>query len=298
MKLLSLLSFSLCAYSLTQNQAKSWSNRKGEIIRGPICDNIYAIERPFLWNNIDVGGRSVVIKSGDNLIVHSPVESTEELREQLKLLGNVKYIISPNYEHLKYAKQWSEVYPDAIMCACPGLPPRMPDIKWDIEFPPTNTVTNTFPSEIDYLHFDCEINPFTSKPFFNEVIFFHQPTHTLFMSDTYWNYPSSSLPNYATDALQSNLSSSSTQPPPITTAIDEIPVPIGARAWKFGMDRIYLPFYKRFMVGKKGIRREKYDILVNHILNIWKPQIIIPCHGDVVYGEELCRRVLMKHFDM
>ena len=52
------------------------------------------------------------------------------------------------------------------------------------------------------------------------------------------------------------------------------------------------------MVGKRGRRREKYDILVNHILNIWKPQKIIPCHGDVVYGEELCRRVLMKHFDM
>ena len=25
------------------------------------------------------------------------------------------------------------------------------------------------------------------------------------------------------------------------------------KIWKFGMDRVYLPFYRRFMIGDKGV---------------------------------------------
>ena len=75
-----------------------------------------------------------------------------------------------------------------------------------------------------------------------------------------------------------------------------IKVPFGTKAWKFGMDRIFLPFYKKLMVGSKGSdRRNKYEIAVNKIL-AWEPEIIVPCHGDVIRGKELCKNVLTKHF--
>jgi hypothetical protein len=84
--------------------------------------------------------------------------------------------MSPNYEHLKFAEQWSKEYPDAFMWGCPGLAERMPEIDWAGEIP-----SGLFrPSESDQLdncwdfdtivplHLDMEVNPFTKRPFFNE----------------------------------------------------------------------------------------------------------------------------------
>lgn len=70
-----------------------------------------------------------------NLWVHSPVDLDEATKSALKKLGTVKYIISPNYEHLKFAKQWSEEYPNAYMWGCPGLAEKLPNIKWEGEIP-------------------------------------------------------------------------------------------------------------------------------------------------------------------
>jgi len=55
----------------------------------------------------------VIARMGDGkLLVHSPVEWNEELSASLDLLGGgVGHIIAPNYEHLKYTKQWTDAYP-------------------------------------------------------------------------------------------------------------------------------------------------------------------------------------------
>ena len=101
----------------------TWSNRQGLTLT-PVAQSVWAAERPFLWNGIDVGGRSVIVRMSDgNLLVHSPVEWTENLGRALDQLGGeIKYVVSPNYEHLKYAEQWAKQYPNALKCACPGLP--------------------------------------------------------------------------------------------------------------------------------------------------------------------------------
>ncbi len=47
-----------------------------------------------------------VLKLSDGSIwVHSPVELDDDLAAALGELGEVKHIVSPNYEHTKYAKQ-------------------------------------------------------------------------------------------------------------------------------------------------------------------------------------------------
>ena len=74
-----------------------------------------------------------------NLWIHSPVDLDEETINALQKLGNVKYVVSPNYEHLKYAKKWSEQYPKAFMWGCPGLSSKLPDIKWEGEIPCSRT---------------------------------------------------------------------------------------------------------------------------------------------------------------
>ena len=99
-----------------------------------------------MWNSIDVGGRCSIMRipaeqegAVGGLAVYSPVDLSEALASSIEALGGpgVKVIICPNYEHLKYAKQWSKAYPDAEMWACPALPEHneeMRGIKWSKTF--------------------------------------------------------------------------------------------------------------------------------------------------------------------
>lgn len=285
----------------------SWSNRLGVSLT-PIATGVWAAERPFMWNKIDVGGRSVICRVGDgSLLVHSPVEHSTELGMCLDALGgNVGYVVSPNYEHVKYAKQWSDAYPLAKMVACPGLPTRLPEVPWSMEIgnPGSASFTSEFLSTIAYVHFDCEQSPSLGnkqEPFFNEVVWFHVPSRTLFMADAYWNYPSHSLVNYAGDAEGTGTVHECSKMPVDPSrkgpggTYPEVRVPLGTRLWKFGMDKVYLPFYKRVMVGRSGERRDRYNAAVAQLL-AWEPEYIVPCHGDVIKGKQLCQKVLNLHF--
>lgn len=270
-----------------------WSNRLGTVLT-PVASGVYTGDRPFYWNKIDVGGRMCVIQLDDgNLWVHSPVHLDENTRSALKKLGNVKYIVSPNYEHLKYAKQWSNEYPEAFMWGCPGLSEKLPDIKWEGEIP----YGLTRPREADNLqncwdfnvivplHLDMEVNPFTGKSFFNEVVFYHKPSKSLITTDIYWNYPQK-------DGVPNSHLEGSNNDDGLAPTVDSIP--FGTRLWKFGMDEIYLPFYKRFMINDK----QRYEEVVKVMVDEWKTHTLIPCHGDIIRGEEKIRQVLASHFKL
>mmetsp|Transcript_14907 Transcript_14907/g.34601 ORF Transcript_14907/g.34601 Transcript_14907/m.34601 type:complete len:358 (-) Transcript_14907:1187-2260(-) len=268
-----------------------WSNRLGTVLT-PIANGFYTGDRPFYWNKIDVGGRMCVIKLDDgNLWIHSPVDLDEETIDALQKLGNVKYVVSPNYEHLKYAKKWSDQYPDAFMWGCPGLSSKLQDIEWEGEIPYNLTgLSNSVQlkncwdfDEIVPLHLNIEINPFTGRPFFNEVIFYHKQTKSLITTDVYWNYPQrDGIPN---SHLEGDNGDEGLAP-----AVESIP--FGTRLWKFGMDKIYLPFYKHLMVND----RQRYEGLVTTIIDEWDVHLLVPCHGDIIRGKEKIRLELINHF--
>ena len=60
---------------------------------------------------------------------------------------------------------------------------------------------------------------------------------------------------------------------------------------------MFVTYWKKVKeyLKKDSYRRIKYEIAVNRVL-AWEIEIIVPCHGDVIRGEELCRNVLTKHF--
>jgi hypothetical protein len=106
-----------------------WSNRLGSVLTPASIPGVYTADRPFYWNKIDVGCRMTVVQlqsndggsSSPELVVHSPVGLDPPLIQSLELLGRVAHVISPNYEHVKYAHQWAEQYPNAKMWGCPGM---------------------------------------------------------------------------------------------------------------------------------------------------------------------------------
>lgn len=75
--------------------------------------------------------------------------------------------------------------------------------------------------QIAVTHLPFEANPFTGKPFFNEVAFNHIPSRTLLTADFFWNYPAQGT---------------STR----------------TRIWKAGMDKLFAPFYFNLMIKDRG----------------------------------------------
>ena len=290
---------------------KTWSNRCGACIV-PVGDGVYCADRPFVWNGIDVGGRMAIIQlppeDGDDcpgLLVHSPVYLDDELRGFLKQLGEVRHVISPNYEHVKYASQWAESYPSACIWGCPGLSSREPDCRWTGEIPygarpPGFSSSRKEVDGIDRkmwdfkivqpLHIDTEVNPFTGRPFFNEVVFFHEPSKSLLFTDFYWNYPGPAGTN-------EQLKNEGIKPVGdfgSWTLAPSAEVPFGSRMWKWGMDRIFYPFYMRFMVQKN--KRAQFEGIGRYLLGL-EAECVIPCHGDIIRGKDTVQGVLRKHFN-
>jgi hypothetical protein len=221
--------------------------------------------RAFVWNGIDVGGRSVVIRLSDgSLWVHSPVALDEPLRAALAALGPVRHVVAPNYEHLKYTAQWLAAYPDAIGYGCPGLRAKAPalglhaDAHEESNTPPQAPAAWLGEVAVTWLNF--ERNPFTGRPFFNELLFFHAPSGAALTTDFWWNYPREGLP-------------------------------AGSRAWKAGMDVLYGPFYRRFMIADRaGAAAAAARVAA------WPVQLLVPCHGGVVRGAAAARTALLANF--
>ena len=324
----------------------TWSNRLGSVLTPVSIPGVYTADRPFYWNGIDVGGRMTVIRllnsssssssssssrsdaTRGELVVHSPVELDTALIEALSSLGTVTHVISPNYEHVKYARQWSENYPNAKVWGCPGLSHRVPGARWTGEVPygtrpdgfgsstsTTTTSTTTRPvdgmwdwNELMPMHVDAEINPFTGKSFFNEVIFYHVPSRTLLTTDLYWNYPrGDGVTNGQVIDELDNPDCAIEDFGPWELAPSVGRVPPGSILWgKVGMDVLFRPFYNNFMVG--GERRDAFEEIARHVAcgecdgdgdgdaAGWDVETIIPCHGDIVRGRRLCRMVLERHF--
>lgn len=81
---------------------------------------------------------------------------------------------------------------------------------------------------------------------------------------------------------------------------DLCPIQFG-RAWKVGMDKLFRPFYNNFMI--KSEQRDKFKEIARFVAcgdtsGGWEVETIIPAHGDIVRGKELCRKVLERHFNI
>jgi hypothetical protein len=191
-----------------------WSNRAGTLLTPVHLDpGVYTGDRPFYWNDIDVSCRMTVVElpsssreGKPDLWVQSPVNLDGPMIEALTKLGTVRHVVSPNYEHLKFASAWYQNYGTAEkdaakMWGCPGLAAKLPQIAWQGEIPQGyrppgwkggdgTFVADDLKEELwdlnvlQALHVDIEKNPFTGKPFFNEVIFYHAPSKTLITTGT------------------------------------------------------------------------------------------------------------------
>jgi hypothetical protein len=226
-----------------------------------------------------------------SLWVHSPVTADGPMRQVIENMPGqpvVKHVVSTNYEHLKFAPEWAAAYPDANFWGCPGLSARMPACRTaEIPMVPTRgwkgAQGSVLPTKgvVDRNLIKPAYRSNRHGPaIFNEVIYFHTVSKTLMVTDLFFNYPASTVPNSEfgrNDAWE------------LAPVVAEIP--IGSRLWKKGMDIVYAPFFSTLMVTDKAAFRD----IAEHIVNVWQPEIVIPAHGDILRGRDFIRQVLTKN---
>jgi hypothetical protein len=223
-----------------------------------VADRLWTREMPLtLPFGLEVSTRMSVVRlsgEGGGLWLHSPVALDRRLRETLDELGRVRFVVCPNRGHHMFAGGYFAAYPDASFHGAPGLSEKRPDL-------PFHGVLGDEP-EPGWGQ-DLEQAIFRGERLLREVVFYHQESRTLIV----------------TDLVQSADSGS----PPLTRlvmrlmGIHEKPgVPLHIRlgfrdkaaaraslervlAWDF--DRIVLAHGPVVETGGKGVFREAYAFL-------------------------------------
>lgn len=265
--------------SMPPSRPRTYSNPTGLTLT-PIRENVWLAERPFFPRLPGLTGTDVACKMGvvrlpdGALWIHSPVQIDGALIEALAELGPVKHIVTPNTEHQKFAPEWVLQYPEAISYACPTLRQKKPGVwqktigikdgkgdVWSDETPPAwqNVI------RVCWLDGEREL-PLLGR-FFNEVVFAHEPSGVLFVTDLWWNYPASS------DDIQGGLG-------------PEGRVPDASRRWKAVMDKVYKPIYNGLL--KTTEAQTRLDLILS-----WSWDYIAPCHGEPI--ETDAKVILARH---
>ncbi len=140
--------------------------------------NVWIVEGPVVsFFGVPFPTRMVAIQLSDGSAwIWSPIALTETLASQIiKFVGTVKYIVSPNYLHWLFLKEWQDRFPEAKVFAPPGLEKRQ--IVKNIEFHATLTNETHFDFSTDIEHVIFEGGAM------DEVVFFHKPSQTVIFCD-------------------------------------------------------------------------------------------------------------------
>jgi len=150
----------------------------------PAGKNIWIVDGPVIsFYGMPFTTRMVVIKLESNeLLIHSPINLTHSLKQELDSLGKVTYLISPNKIHYWYIEDFQKNYPDTITFASDGVQERSKkagkNIRWDTQ------LNGLVP---DYFA-DLEIIPMSGNRFMTEYTFFHFPSRTWIVTDIIENF--------------------------------------------------------------------------------------------------------------
>lgn len=77
---------------------------------------------------------TIIRLKNDDLWIHSPTLLTDNLKEEIDQLGQVRHLISPNKLHYIHIPYWAKVYPDAISWASWGVEKRAKQNHIPIKF--------------------------------------------------------------------------------------------------------------------------------------------------------------------
>jgi len=140
-----------------------------------LAEGLWVATRPLPIFVGDIGSRMTVVRLRDgSLLLHSPVALDDELRVELDALGPVHWLVGPSKVHHFFLAEHARSYPDAALCAAPGLEEKRKDLSFDV------ILDGSAPEEWQQ---DLAIELFRGAPLMNEVVFHHPASRTLIPTD-------------------------------------------------------------------------------------------------------------------
>jgi hypothetical protein len=144
-----------------------------------LADGLWTTTRPQRFFGIETGTRMNVVRLTEGgLFVHSPVRLDPGLRAAVDGLGPVAAIVAPSLFHNLYAAEWKAAYPAAVLCCCPGLDKRRPNIPWDRVL--GDAPEPEWRADLDQVFFGA-------RTMENEVVFFHRASRSILLCDAVFN---------------------------------------------------------------------------------------------------------------
>ena len=140
-----------------------------------IDENIWVIETDFQFLGNNVGNRMTAIKlPSGKLLLHSPTQFSQEIANQLKALGQVAFIITPNNFHGLFSKDWLNAFPNAMHYSAKAK---------------TDGIFTTLSEKLnDELESAIKIVKINGIPKLNEYAFIHIPSNSLILTDLAFNF--------------------------------------------------------------------------------------------------------------
>ncbi|SLN72747.1 hypothetical protein ROA7450_04055 [Roseovarius albus] len=158
----------------------------------PVADGLWVIDgAPVQSGWILRGSRASVARLDDgSLWVHAPTTLTENLLAELEALGPVKYLVVPNTNYLASLPMWQAAYKDAIVYGAPGVPELAEESLEQVRVD----------RELDIDQAEAEWHGQLGQMLVRgswrhrEVVFFHQASATLIVSDIIQAHDTNALP--------------------------------------------------------------------------------------------------------
>ncbi|KAH7065914.1 hypothetical protein BKA63DRAFT_167425 [Paraphoma chrysanthemicola] len=238
------------------------------VIRDVVPRTITTFSTPFWrFGRVKIGGRGTVVRlQSGALAVFSPVALTDEVKQKVSELGEVKYIAALDIEHHIFLGPWHQAYPSAQVLGPGGLlekrtKQKNENVPFAFSFSPDKPITSISPefdAEFDWEYVSAHVN--------KELVFNHKPTRTLIQADLLFNLPATEqFSKTGVDAGSGIL----------TKIFGALQNTRGTAIWQKR-----LAWYG-ISSGEGG--RGSFNKSVERI-DKWQFERIIPCHGDVIEG--------------
>lgn len=121
--------------------------------------------------------KSIVIRTGERVLLISPLPDLEKFQEAIEKFGPPTDLIAPNgFHHLGLSKA-IKLYPKAKVWGVPILIEKRKDVKWDHILPDDWTLSN-----------ELEVIPIYGMPKIQEMVFYHKESKSLIVTDLCFNH--------------------------------------------------------------------------------------------------------------
>ncbi len=133
--------------------------------------------------------RMTVVRLADGAVwVHSPIADQGGLAEAVEALGPVRWLVAPNWIHYAWVPAWQRRFPGAETFGSPGVVARAESrgvtLSFDHEL--GNVAPPSWAGQIEQRLAD--------SGYHREVVFFHQASRTLILTDLIENFERARMP--------------------------------------------------------------------------------------------------------